>query len=100
MKTKAIFCVAGMFATVIATTWLVGCTVNRDEVATPPTENSVVLEPVAPVVVGPSSNFDLEAASPATVDNEPTDAATGIEMPTPELTWYDPHGLECVGGIS
>ena len=99
MKTKNIVVAAALFAAVCAVVWTVACS-TAEQSETPP-HPSVVIQPVAPVVVTPVDTFDLEVSSPTDVNHdEPVDPAAGIEMPTPDLTWYDPNGLQEVGNIS
>ena len=59
----------------------------------------VVTHSVVPVIVSPQPNFDLEVCSPANLeDTEPADVS--IELPTPDLTWYAPQGLEEFSGTT
>ncbi len=52
------------------------------------------------VVTPPPTTFDLEATSPAVFDEADALDRDQPPAPTPDLTWYDPHGLEEIGRIS
>ena len=99
MKTKNTILFAALAVVVCAGGWKIAAELAGADDTQPAPAPIAVTQPVAPVVVSPAANFDLEVTSPADVtSDQPVDLS--LEMPTPELTWYDPHGLKEVGGIS
>ena len=98
MKTKTIVLSAALLVAVSVGLWRIAAVLSAPE---PPAADatSVVVHPAAPVVVAPASNFDLEVCSPAHLDEMERNVGP-IEAPLPDLTWYDPNGLEDIAGTS
>lgn len=99
MKTKSTMLLCGVVVLCAVTSAVaLGVAVFESPTAAP----EVTIEaPQPPVVVMPAGNFDLEVASPADLDGQSdVPAAEAVEAPAPELTWYDPHRLEEIGGLS
>ena len=99
MKTKRIELFAALLLVVAGGSWKVACLLAEADKPPQPLAPSLVSQPAAPVVVSPAVNVTREFASPANLETQQP-AELEIEMPTPELTWYDPQSLDDVGGIS
>ena len=99
MKTKLTMLLCGV---VVLCAAMGAVTVGVASFESPTAAPEVTIEaPQPPVVVMPAGNFDLEVASPADLgDQSDNSIAEAVEAPAPELTWYDPHRLEEIGGLS